>query len=358
MKTYYLILLLSVPAAAQETYRLAHVTAPPLTRFYIGINELKTKYENSVYYLYLPQHITYPFTLKLEGPLGGFVLYPLEKPDDFNNIHLREDIILDKNSRPQSLTALPQLCPRLYSRHNNFFYNAKDDILNHVPSIQLVDRDALENDQYKTGSEMDGKNVLLLKKVTITYDYEDSKIIDSIGVHPLTGKTQVIHEGEGGFYANIHYAIIPYNKKVFSYDKQLLMHMAQGTLSDINKNEYRPTLRTHSFIPGPFLSKDNSLYSMCEWGDTAYQAPKQELFYNKMALWDWDYSVENADHVLMIVWEGDEEEWLIKKELIDPFFITDDVIGIFELKKEELKNEKIFKNPRGNFEMVLINGDF
>ncbi|EKD41542.1 MAG: hypothetical protein ACD_73C00670G0001, partial [uncultured bacterium] len=73
----------------------------------------------------------------------------------------------------------------------------------------MLDPDVKLGKQYKAYAEMDGKNVLLLKKIRITNDYEDSSILDYSGPNPLTGEPQNIYEGEGGFYANIHYAIIP-----------------------------------------------------------------------------------------------------------------------------------------------------
>ncbi|NUM81796.1 hypothetical protein HUU42_13440, partial [bacterium] len=211
---------------------------------------------------------------------------------------------------------------------------------------------------YQTITQMDGQNVLLLKHITLRYDYEDSHIIDYMGPHPLTGKPQTIYEGEGGFFANIHYAIIPYDPQIKKLDRQTLLHLAQGKLHEITPpaNINKPPLRVHSFLPGPFLSGSNYLYDMCEWGDTTYQAPKQELDYINMALWDWDYSQGSSQHIWLIVWEGDEEDWLVQKGLLNPFTLTDDLIGVFEIKREQTLAPLTLINTQGDFEIIVQTG--
>lgn len=80
--------------------------------------------------------------------------------------------------------------------------------------------------------------------------------------------------------------------------------------------------------------------------------------WTQIALWDWNYEVKKTDPLIMIVWEGDEEDWLIHNQLIDPFYLTDDLIGVFEIKKEETLNPLTFKNQKGDFEMTLETGNF
>ncbi|MBI2338980.1 MAG: hypothetical protein HYU99_01235 [Deltaproteobacteria bacterium] len=271
---------------------------------------------------------------------------------------MKTGIIKNKEANPRKLDIQPALCPRIKRiNEQEFIYDGAKDRLNHIPVFQLLDPDAGKGNQYKAYAEMDGKNVLLLKEVRISYDYEDTAIIDYEGPHPITGKPHVVHEGNGGFYANIHYAVVPYEKAIPEMNRQTLLHLATGKLKEIGKEDLRPALRTHSLIPGPFLSKSKRIYDMCEWGDTAYQYPEQILEYDQMALWDWDYSVKNADHILLIVWEGDEEDWLIQQKLIDPFYLTDDLIGIFEIKKKETKEPLTLKNERNDFEITVQTGD-
>ncbi|MBI4411151.1 MAG: hypothetical protein HY541_01545 [Deltaproteobacteria bacterium] len=296
---------------------------------------------------------------------------------------MKTGIIKNKEANPRTLDIRPAPCPRV----KDAVYDGARDRFNHIPVFQLLDADAGQGNQYKAYAEMDGKNVLLLREVKIRYDYEDTAIIDYEGPHPITGKPHVVHEGNGGFYANIHYAVVPYEPWIAEMagltrpkgplrgrlhprnagwrgatqappiDRQTLLHMAVGKLKEIEKDNLRPALRTHSLIPGPFLSKSERIYDMCEWGDTAYQYPEQTLRYDEIALWDWDYSVKNADHVLLIVWEGDEEDWLIQQKLIDPFHLTDDLIGVFEIRKEKTGKPLTLVNERKDFEITVQTGD-
>ena len=124
---------------------------------------------------------------------------------------VKSGIIKNKEANPRKLDIQPAPCPRIKKiSEQEFIYDGAKDRFNHIPVFQLLDPDAGKGNQYKAYAEMDGKNVLLLRKVRISYDYEDTNIIDYEGPHPITGKPHVVYEGDGGFYANIHYAVVPY----------------------------------------------------------------------------------------------------------------------------------------------------
>lgn len=258
------------------------------------------------------------------------------------------------------MSPLPKICPRVtlnFTSPPEATYHGEKDSINHFPFFQLMDPDARQGQSLQSYTGMDGHHVLLLKKVSIDYDYEDSGIIDYDGPNPLTGKQEIVHEGEGGFYANFHYAVVPYDPQIPKMERQTLLHLVQGKLKEIDQENLRPQIRTHSFIPGPFLSKSTSVYDMCEWGDTAHQAPHQKMAYSDIALWDWDYTVKNADHVLLIIWEGDEEDWLISEKLIDPFYLTDDLIGIFDIRQDKTIKPLTLTNKTGDFKITVQTGD-
>jgi hypothetical protein len=221
----------------------------------------------------------------------------------------------------------------------------------------MSDPDAWEGEQSRTLRDMDGRNVLLLQKIHITYDYEDSNIIDYERLNPKTGKLETLYEGMGGFYANFHFAALPYDPRVAELPRQTLLHLAKGKLREIGREELRPALRTHGFLPGPFLSKREWNYPVCEWGDTEYQAPEQSLEYRDIALWDWDYSVPEAGHILLIVWESDEPDALIREGKIPPTYLTDDVVGVFEVRREATLTALTLKNPRDDFEITVQTGN-
>ncbi len=319
-----------------------------------------------------PGELVFPFTVKIFGPLGGVIEKTIFSSNELKPLVIRSDIIPLKDPNPKNLPFLPEICGRVIlepaetlSVSPRAVYDGTDDLLNHFPVFQLLEPDSygIHNQEThvllsnKSYSHMDGLNVLLLKSVELKYDYEDSGIIDYVGPDPVNGKEVAIHEGDGGFYANIHYAIVPYDKKILSFDRQTLLHFAQGKLMEIDRLDLSPLIKTHSLIPGPFLSKREGTYAPCEWGDTAYQAPVQKMDYQNIALWDWDYPIEKNDRLLMIVWEGDEEEWLIKQKRIDPFYLTDDLIGIFEIKKRKTRKPLTLINEKGDFKMTLQTGD-
>lgn len=352
------IIVSALPVFASPSIR---IKIPPYSIVEAKGVEIKGDLKKGKYKLIFPEDFTLPLELKITGPFGGVVTKTISSFKELEDIKIETGVIGSKSSNPKNIPFLPKLCPRLKMDEDKspgrFYYNAESDRINRIPFMQMMDIDAGAEGQYKTYAEMDGRNVLLLLRARVTYDYEDSGIIDYEGPSPLTGKKQVIHEGGGGFYANIHYAVVPYRKDIPGMNRQTLLHLAQGKLRELNKEDSRSVLRTHALIPGPFLSKVSYLYHLCEWGDTAFQAPEQILTYKNMAIWDWDYSVKNADHVLMIVWEGDEEDWLIQKKLIDPFYLTDDLIDVFEIKKEETIEPLILKSKKGDFEITVQTGD-
>lgn len=307
-----------------------------------------------------PKRDVFPIQIIAQDPIGLKKTYLFGSFDSLKDFEIKSSVIQNKNPRPKRILFFPKLCSRLQwsqDKKSPVIYDASLDALNHVPSAQILDPDITKGQQYKTFSEMDGKNVLLLKEVVVKNDYEDDRILDYEGPHPLTGKKQKIYEGQGGFYANFHYAIVPFDKRYSKLNRQDLLHLAQGKLDEINRDDLRPALRVHSFIPGPYFSGMESAYELCEWGDTSYQVPEQKLHYNQMALWDWDFSVPGSDHILIIVWEGDEEDWLIRDQLIHPFVLTDDIVALFELRRKQTEKEIRLVNKKRDFEMRLINGD-
>lgn len=368
-KIFVLLIVVAVLAGISHLsfsipFRILQIEAPPFTEIIIPGSEFQTHPDSTRFSVILSEEASFPLSVTAKGPLGGLVIRTLESPGKLKGLKFGEKIIRDKNPNPQSLSDLPLLCPRLSlqgtddpAKKPRAVYAGNHDRLNHIPMFQLLDPDAGRGNQYKSFVEMDGKNVLLLQRVTLTYDYEDSAIVDYEGPHPITGKPHRVNEGQGGFYANIHYAVYPFRAGDKTIDNQTLLHLVQGKLREINREDLLPSLRTHSLLPGPFLSKEQGIYEMCEWGDTAHQAPRQTVEYEEMALWDWDYSIPDADHIALVVWEGDEEDWLIRKELIHPFYLTDDLIGIFEIRKNQTVKPLVMKNKKGDFEITVQTGN-
>jgi len=344
---------------------IIHLKAPKESLVSIKNVSIAPYPEKGLYTLYIPDNLTFPTTISVRGPLGGLVEKTMYSLGDFSKIKIKNGIIKNKDPNPPYLDRLPSLCPKIKlvskptSQGQNYeaIYNAVKDGLNNIPSLQIAEKDALYREQWKAYQEMDGKNVLKLLKVRLDYDYEDDAIIDYVGPNPITGQHQVIHEGNGGFYSNLHYAVMPYSEKIMTADKQTLLHMAQGTLQEIDKEDLRPRLRTHAFIPGPFLSGKRYGYTQCEWGDTQYQTKHQQVSYKNMALWDWDYSIPNNNRVIIVVWEGDEEDWLIEKKAIDPFYLTDDLVGVFDVKLPDTLKPLVLKNKSKDFEMTVQTGN-
>jgi len=59
----------------------------------------------------------------------------------------------------------------------------------------------------------------------------------------------------------------------------------------------------------------------------------------------------------LIVWEGDEEEWLIKDQLIDPFYLTDDLVGVFDIWMDNTLQPLTLVNKKGDFKITVQTGD-
>lgn len=325
--------------------------------------------------------LSYPFPLRVWGPLGGVVETLISSSKDLQGLNIATGLVLDSEPRPQTLALLPEICPRVHmrapqmnsqdpkwcnggpphqsphSKELRWIYRGKQDRLNHRPTFQALDPDFTSGKQNLTLSHFDGKNALMVERAQISNDYEDNFRIDYRGPHPQNGKEIVVHEGTGGFYSNIHYAVVPYDPKIQQMDHQTLMALVHGDLIRRGKPELRPELRTHSFLPGPFSSKKKMMYHLCEWGDTQFQSPVQTLEYDQLALWDWDYPVKNADHVLLIFWEEDEEHNNPEVGLLPKFYSRDDLIGIFEIKRSDTLQSLTLKNPSGDFEITLRTGD-
>lgn len=370
------ITLFCLPAVATPTEKTLRIKGPPYVRFLLEDKSVPAVYKQKAYYLRLQTEDLENKILIARGPLGGLTTLPL-KPGQ-THYELSEAIVGDSTANPVLLSALPKLCPRLEiknpgsteladQRQLKFIYRGSKDLLNRKPMAQLMDPDFFNAEQYNTVAKFDGRNVLLLQKITLRYDYEETSILDYEGPHPVTGqpvtgqpvtgKPHRVYEGEGGFYANFHYAILPYDKSILNLDRQTLLHLIQGKLAEIDKNPLRPKLRVHSFLPGPFLSRSEYGYELCEWGDTNFQAPEQSLSYEDVALWDWDYLGSPAEKILLIIWEGDEEAWMIEQKLLHPFYLTDDLVAIFEISRAKTLAPLRLINRQKDFEITVMTGN-
>lgn len=345
---------------AEELVYQVHL--PPYSKIISPDIKLQSISENKQL-LILPEDIRLPFEIEIQGPLGGIVKRKITDLNQLHNLNVESRIIYEPNPNPRTIHFLPKLCPRVFRdplssmSDPTFYYDAHLDKLNKQPFFQSLDPDFFDSKQYKVISEMDGKNVLQIKKVIVKYDYEDDTIIDYEGPHPKTGKPHIVFEGQGGFYGNLHYAVMPFDSRILKLNRQDLLHLVQGKLKDINRNELKPSLRSHSFIPGPFLSGKKINYDLCEWGDTTYQAPEQKLSYKNFVIWDWDYSVSNNHHIILVVWEGDEEEWMYQQKMLNPFYLTDDLVGIFEIKRMQTLSPLTLTNGEKTFEITLETGN-
>lgn len=306
-------------------------------------------------------------------PFGAHKTFSLRDQKPAEPLIIEYAIVGTRAANPLEIDHIPKLCPRVYVQekakdgvgenpvdsnpeNERLLYDGRSDFLNARPMLQLLDPDVHEIAAQKTvHASIDHKNSLRLKRIRISYDYEDSGILDYRGPHPLKpDEEETIYEGEGGFYANFHYAIVPYDERYLDLGRQETLHLVQGKLSEIDRVDLTPPVRVHSFLPGPYLSKTNG-YALCEWGDTAYQAKEQELYYHGVVLWDWDIQVVGGhpvDRVILFVWEGDEEAWMVEDGLLDPFYITDDIVGVFVVDHED-KKPQIFKNQTGDFEIEV-----
>lgn len=307
------------------------------------------------YRLYYSHDTVFPLRVKITDLFGAHVEFTLHEPKDVYNLTVPHGRITSPQANVYSLSILPKLCERavLSGEGKKFLiYEGKKDIANHIPTLHLLDPDMTENlAQFAATLAFDDKNVLSLVRVAITYDYEDTAILDYNGPHPVTGKEgHLVYEGEGGFYANFHYALVPYDARILKLDRQTLLHLVHGSLKEIGRKDLLPAVRMHSLLPGPYQSH-GELYPLCEWGDTAFQAPKQEVFYTGISLWDWD--VGPWDKLIFIVWEGDEEGWLVADALLDPYYLTDDIVGVFVFSRAETLKPLTLVNEAKNFTITV-----
>lgn len=338
-----------------ETPSRASVSAPTA--------QILSQTDRGHHKLEFPESATEAY-IEVRGPLGGIVAQKVGVSDAGKTLRFESAVIADDDPNPSRMATLPALCPRIEARPGKataapvYLYRGEKDSLNRFPITQLSDPDKNEARQAESVRLIDGRNVLLLRSVRLSYDYEDDAIVDERRSDPKSGKTIEVQEGRGGFYANLHYAVLPYDSSILSLPEQSLLHLAEGSLASIGLTERRPELRTHGFLPGPFLSGSSFGYPLCEWGDTAHQAPEQSLEYRNIALWDWDYSVTSPGRVLLIVWEGDEEDKARAQGLIGATRLTDDLIGVFEVTRAGSQNPLRLQNSRGDFEITLQTGNF
>lgn len=356
------LLVITTTAIAQDSVTL-QIKIPPHCQPHI--NPAKTiplDPVNGEYKITVPTVELNTASLTLTDPFGAHKSYPLAPMDPVQKNIIGEDKISTPDANPREINTMPRLCPRLYSNQSSgntskFIYDARSDFLNARPTLQLMDPDAHDLPRQRTVlSEFDHKNSLRLKHIRLNYDYEDTAIIDYQGPNPLHPESkQIIHEGEGGFYANFHYAIIPYDPRYLKLSRQETLNLVQGKLANIEREDLTPPVRVHSFLPGPYLSKDG-FYSMCEWGDTSHQAPLQELDYQGMILWDWDIQTNDIpmNKIILFVWEGDEEDWLIADGLIDPYYLTDDLVGTFVIEKRDSTKALTLTNAAKNFSITVM----
>lgn len=313
------------------------------------------KISETSYELQFKPDTKFPLSFKIADLFGAHIQRSAKDMNDLNNQEFSDGIVKIPYANPVYIETLPRLCPRAKiiqeGGQKSLVYDAALDILNERPGFQLFDPDfARIPTQSKILENFDNKNVLRITRAKITYDHEDTSILDYQGPHPITGEPHLVYEGEGGFYANFHYAVIPFDKKYRTLDRQELLNLAQGKLHLIKREDLTPKWRVHSFIPGPYLSKDQ-VYPLCEWGDTSFQAKKQQMTYKNLKIWDWDLDINK---IMIIVWEGDEEDWLIEAKLLDPFYLTDDLVAVFVVNRADVLKPKILKNQIGNFEMEVV----
>lgn len=325
--------------------------------------------------------LSYPFPIKISGPFGGFVERQIASAEDLRHLNIGSGRILDSDPKPKSLVMLPEICPRVRLENPSTetrdprwcdsrnvqvggnpgalhgTYRGNQDPLNHRPRYQMLDPDFSVGSQPLSVSAFDGKNTLQVKRAHLTNDYEDDARIDYRGPDPKTGRERVVHEGTGGFYSNIHFAVLPYDPRIKNLDPQTLMALVHGELLQRGHPELRPEIRTHSFLPGPFGSQSKMMYQLCEWGDTQFQSPDQSLDYEGLALWDWDFPVKNPGHVLLVFWEEDEEQGGSGQEFLPEFYSRDDLIALFEVKRSDTLKELTLRNPEQDFEITLKTGD-
>jgi len=327
------------------------LTVPSHSNIELPKDVKKEKISKTEYRLYFTQSTTFPLEIKVKDLFSATVMEKFQILGDVKDVYVKQNILHGLKANSVSIYELPQLCPRVRS-DEKITYQGSLDLINHIPTMHLFDPDVNEKaNQVIAVRQFDRNNVLLLRRIKISYDYEDTAILDYRGPHPLTKKEHLVYEGEGGFYANFHYAIIPYDEKVLKLNRQELLNLVQGKLANIDREDLLPPLRLHSLLPGPYQSNDK-VYPLCEWGDTSFQTPVQEMYYEQLYLWDWD--IGPWKKLILVVWEGDEEDWMIADGLLDPYYLTDDVVGVFTIDKAKTLTPLTIKNKASNFEMEVM----
>ncbi|MBF0104850.1 MAG: hypothetical protein HQM16_05940 [Deltaproteobacteria bacterium] len=311
--------------------------------------------------LYFSKSTVFPLEIVFADLFGAHVRFFIKDPADLGQLKITTAIIKNPDPAPIEIYQLPQICPRTRlvktpDQKPALLYDATLDILNERPTLHLFDPDVRRLPfQREILKQFDHTNTLTIREVGISYDYEDNTILDFEGKNPLTGRHQIIYEGQGGFYANFHYAVVPFDQNIMRLERQELLNLAEGRLAYVEREDLTPKLRVHSFVPGPYLSS-NRIYPLCEWGDTAFQSTHQQMTYSHYKIWDWDIKDTDGisyDHIIIIVWEGDEEDWLVSDGLLDPYYLTDDLVGVFEVKRADTLAPLTLTNAAGNFKMVV-----
>lgn len=176
--------------------------------------------------LYFKKNIIFPLKLNFTDSFGARVEVLLQDPSDIDS-HILNPKIIKRKSANGIVYSPPKYCSRLRYDNQNWHYETHLDSLNHKPRIQFSDADFLKiKFQKKIFKKFDKKNVLAVQKIKVSYDYEDTSILDYKGKHPISKtKGHLVYEGEGGFYANFHYAVIPYDKRVLNLSRQTLLKL-------------------------------------------------------------------------------------------------------------------------------------
>lgn len=334
------------------------VSTPPGVVVSTPYGTVDSKVGLGAHRLELPDHLSgAPVSLELKGPFGGIVretVYPRVGPSlENHNIVFKSGIVRTKLSNPDYLDILPALCPRVDLQKEGLMYRGEGDILNTTPVLQLMDPDAkFFEDADQTVKAFDCSDVLLVEEVRLSFDYEDPSLRNAV-----SPSGEIYAEDRSGFYANFHVAVLPDGEALRALSPEDLLRVAEGKASERGvplAPEWQ--WRTHSFLPGPFLSRRDFLYAMCEWGDTAKQAPHQALHYQNLGIFDWDYPGV-GEKLLIVVWEGDEEAALIDDGVLLMGAIADDLVAVFAVSKEEAKGGVTFTNPEGTFEMRVKTGE-
>ncbi len=292
-------------------------------------------------------------SVDLKGPFGGIVRREfIPVPGETAVETVTANVVKEKDSNPGLLSSLPALCPRVAVENGRLVYEGRKDVLNSPPTLQVLDPDALAlGEAERTVSQFDCKHNLFVERVEILFDYEDPSRVKA-----ARSDGQEVRETHSGFYANFHAAVLPYRKEWASLSAPDMLRLAQGgqvTVGHLPVDALR--WRTHVFLPGPFLSRRDFFYSLCEWGDTAFQAPHQEMDYRDMAVWDWDYPV--GDAVLLVIWEGDEEAPLVRSGVLSSSAIMDDWVAAFRVSRQMTEKGVRLVNEAGDFSIWLKTGD-